>query len=273
MTDPQRWLEDPQVSDDVRELLQAGDAPPRMGAEARQRLATYVTGVATGVGASSALLSTKVVAALLAVSVGGAVTWVTVERAQRQSRPATPAVQAAGWRDVGAGAPRTGAEGFESVAAPAAASVADANSAVPSPLAEGPLDPSDALSRAAPGVAPSRSTSTSSAPARVAARPKGASSFPASVAAHEDSLAAEAALLEQARARLALDPEAALSGAELHASTFPAGQLSAERELIAIDALKRMGRLAAARQRAQALIGRDHNGIYARRARRLLEAM
>jgi hypothetical protein len=77
-------------------------------------------------------------------------------------------------------------------------------------------------------------------------------------------------MLERARAELASHPALALAQAESHRRTYPAGQLAAERELIVIDALHRLGRQREAEARAQALIAREPNGMYARRAQRLL---
>ncbi|NOU32641.1 MAG: hypothetical protein HOO96_32455, partial [Polyangiaceae bacterium] len=55
-----------------------------------------------------------------------------------------------------------------------------------------------------------------------------------------------------------------------HRSTFPAGQLGPERELIAIDALVRLGRRDAAARRAEPLLRQP--GLYHDRAARILGA-
>jgi outer membrane protein assembly factor BamD (BamD/ComL family) len=57
-------------------------------------------------------------------------------------------------------------------------------------------------------------------------------------------------LLESAQDALASSPESALSLAERHATRFPHGSLAQEREVIAIEALLRLGRGDAARVRA-----------------------
>jgi hypothetical protein len=62
----------------------------------------------------------------------------------------------------------------------------------------------------------------------------------------------EAELLEQARAALAGDPGRALARANEHRRRFPGGVLVQEREVIAIKALRQLGRNAEADQRAAA---------------------
>ena len=52
---------------------------------------------------------------------------------------------------------------------------------------------------------------------------------------------------------------------ERHAALFPMGQLSMEREFLAVQALRRLGRLAEARARASALL-RQAIGAFTRRA-------
>jgi hypothetical protein len=81
-------------------------------------------------------------------------------------------------------------------------------------------------------------------------------------------LAAEVALLGRARSVLALDPSSALALADLHKKDFATGQLGTERELIAIDALVRLGRRDAAERRATPLLERP--GPYHDRAVHIL---
>lgn len=61
---------------------------------------------------------------------------------------------------------------------------------------------------------------------------------------------AEATLLEQARAALSASPAQALRLAQQHAQQFPHGLLTQEREVIAISALRRLGRTTEADARA-----------------------
>ncbi|HJL15830.1 MAG TPA: hypothetical protein RMH99_09250, partial [Sandaracinaceae bacterium LLY-WYZ-13_1] len=92
-------------------------------------------------------------------------------------------------------------------------------------------------------------------------------------ASSADGLVAEARLLEEARRLLAIDPGRALARTDAHAREHPGGQLAAEREVIAIDALRRLGRRGPARRRARRLIERAPHGIYAERARAMIAAM
>jgi len=85
-----------------------------------------------------------------------------------------------------------------------------------------------------------------------------------------DSLAQEAALLERARAALGPTPAAALELTEVHASRFPRGKLGMERELIALEALRRLGRAEEARTRGEALLARAKGGLYEARIRQLV---
>jgi hypothetical protein len=87
-----------------------------------------------------------------------------------------------------------------------------------------------------------------------------------------DPLEREAALLESARASLDADPARALATLGLHASEFPDGMLVTEREVLTVDALRRLGRIAEARERARALLARTHDSPYARRIEAILGA-
>ncbi len=94
----------------------------------------------------------------------------------------------------------------------------------------------------------------SSAPsASSSSRPNAASTRPAET---------EAQLLERARTALSADPARALALTEQHRAHFPAGVLAQEREVIAIEALKRLGRTDDAAQRAAAFARRYPNSAY-----------
>jgi hypothetical protein len=81
----------------------------------------------------------------------------------------------------------------------------------------------------------------------------------------------EALLLERARAALHASPAEALALTDAHAAKFPNARLAMERELLAIDALRRLGRAAEARRRGEALEARDRGGLYKERLRTLLD--
>jgi hypothetical protein len=86
----------------------------------------------------------------------------------------------------------------------------------------------------------------------------------------DDVLAREAALLEKARASLERDPASSLTTLDAYAAAFPTGTLSIERELLAVDALRRLGRVRDARSRGETLLGRARGSIYEERVTRIL---
>jgi hypothetical protein len=96
------------------------------------------------------------------------------------------------------------------------------------------------------------------APSNVAPAAEGSAPPPAAAkraGARNDSTAddatAEARLLGQARAELARDPARALDLTREHRRRFASGALAQEREVIAIEALGRLGRRADAERRAR----------------------
>jgi hypothetical protein len=123
---------------------------------------------------------------------------------------------------------------------------------------------------------PSRSTAPVEPPAPVDLSPSPAvapapSAPPAAPAPPADPLAQEAALLERARTALAASPAQALALTEAYAARFPGGMLRIERDLVAIDALRRLGRLDEARARGEAVLARAPGSLYEARIRKLLD--
>jgi len=84
-----------------------------------------------------------------------------------------------------------------------------------------------------------------------------------------DDLKTEAAMLELARRALANSPAEALAIADEHRMQFPRAALSLERELIRVDAFRRLGRKGEARALAESL--RQRGGLYTERVDRLIE--
>jgi hypothetical protein len=111
--------------------------------------------------------------------------------------------------------------------------------------AERPRPLAPAIERPAPVAA----TETAPAPASRATRPRAR----AGTALSETS---EPEMLGRAHAMLARDPAAALRLAGEHERAYPAGAMIQEREVVAIDALTRLGRAADARARAQRFVAR-----------------
>lgn len=87
----------------------------------------------------------------------------------------------------------------------------------------------------------------------------------------EDTLAVEAKLLNQAHAAMPADPRKALAIAGEHAKRYPRGQLAAERELIVIQALVKLGRTHEAEARGRALRKSSPSSIYGERLDTILK--
>lgn len=87
-----------------------------------------------------------------------------------------------------------------------------------------------------------------------------------------DPLATELALVRSAHSELATSPRRALRLTAEHERRFPAGMLIEERELIAIDALARLGRLGRARARRDRLAARFPGSAYLARADEILSS-
>lgn len=149
--------------------------------------------------------------------------------------------------------PATPISSVRPAAAPTAAVPSSVHTSV-SPLAP-PLSPPAPRLAARPAPLP--------APAPSSAEPKSQRSRTAS--GHEtnaDTLAAEAAMLHRAHSALAVSPRAALDAVEDHARRFPNGQLRAERELIRVQALLKVGRRREAEARARTFKSNSTSQLY-----------
>jgi hypothetical protein len=107
--------------------------------------------------------------------------------------------------------------------------------------------------------------------ARHAAATRTAPAAPAAAASSGDTLAREIALIDAGRGQLAAAPLRALAALETHRREFPSGQLAAEREFLAVEALLAAHRSDEARRRARELAARYPSSSYAARAARLLD--
>jgi hypothetical protein len=125
---------------------------------------------------------------------------------------------------------------------PAPAAVRAADAAAPAPAEIDPAEP-----RPAAGQGTARSGARASRGARALA---------------------EAALLERAQAALSGNPASALALTREHQRRFPSGALGQEREVIAIEALKRLGRKEAANARAAAFERRYRGSVHRPRVER-----
>lgn len=119
--------------------------------------------------------------------------------------------------------------------APSSAPVSDQTAPPSATVSAEPATPAPA--NPAPVIAPS----ASAAPAP---------SAPAASRATKATGPSEADLLEQARRALKTDPARALALTRQHQARFPNGVLRQEREVIAIEALRRLGRSSEASERA-----------------------
>lgn len=171
------------------------------------------------------------------------------------------------WQAAHEAPPSTNERAAMTAAAPLASSSASsvpvARLAVPSALAT--------AARAARPI--ERPTVDSTAPETIdapeAPAPLPEASAPAPAAPVVDA-ETEAHFLDRARAALDTAPAQALSLTEEHARRFPSGALAQEREVVAIEALSRLGRVEAARQRAQRFLAAFPGSVHRRRLEALL---
>jgi len=247
--DPARLREDPSSPEGLRALMASATPPPRIGAATRAASAAAVATLAGG-GAAAA-------SAAGAAGAGGSKLWLVFG-----------GLAVSG---LVAGGIVIGSVPSQSPERPAPAPVvAAAERATPAPTHASPATPEVAElppPTEAPTEAPPPEPVVAPTEARLASRARRAETIEEP---GPGGLVAEAALLEEARGLLAADPARALAATERHLRRHPRPQLAAEREFIAIDALRRLGRGALARRRAQRLIDRAPSGIYADRARAIL---
>ncbi|MEM9195789.1 MAG: hypothetical protein AAGF12_41870 [Myxococcota bacterium] len=307
MTDPERLLDDPSLDEGVRSLLEASTSTPPMTSDHRERLSTFVTRVAAGAAVTGTLLSAKAVAAILLVGGGAAVAAVQISgtTATEDSVVADANATGAGDRNDGARRSPSAPTPPSEEETPPSPAPSDPNSGVQvagptdetadsidgtADSIDGTADSIDGTAGAAETAGPNLrgddtrrqiehrhgATQTGSRLQAVSDRNSigGLGAAPASderrSESPDDPLREEVRLLERAQALVASHPSAAIQEAEVHRRAFPRGQLAQERELIIVDALLRIGQRSEAVRRAEALIARNPNGMYARRARRLI---
>jgi hypothetical protein len=259
MTEPRRLFDEAE-SELERSLLEAGtDYRSPIGARQRTLEALGITASAYGsirirrpsllanVGGVKAVLAATALAAA-AVPAG----YYAFEKEEaRTSVPSPPAAAAAS---------NTAAS-----KAPAAA----VKQRVSSDLEEGSLDPAE--TQAPPAPAAPKEPSFEKAPKPAPGATPRAQDKPVESKPARAGLAAELGALEAARAALGRrDATRALALLDAHARDFPRGRLKQEAEVMRIDALAESGQRAAARQRAQAFLGRSPNSVLAGRVRRYL---
>ncbi len=107
-----------------------------------------------------------------------------------------------------------------------------------------------------PGAAAARPAASKPAARRLARVERQFHAAPAAAPVHPDALAREIALIDAGREQLTSAPARALAALDQHRRQFPIGQLAAERELLAVEVLRRLGRPDDARRRASELAAR-----------------
>jgi hypothetical protein len=254
MKDPERWLEDPSAAPQgAVELLRAAARPTRPPPDVRARLGSKLAEMVAG-GARPRPPLWHVGAGVLVAAVGvGA--WLGIARL-RAAPPAPPAPVPV------ASAPASPPPVAPPVAPPPAPEAAAPALAPPAPAPAETGRPAPA-----PRHAPSRIAEARRNLARTAAAP---APGPAEAAPVGDSLAREAALVEEARRTVRDRPAAALAALERHRREFPSGQLTAEREFLAVRALLELGRRAEAEQRGHRLVEAYPGSAYAQQVPALL---
>ncbi len=119
--------------------------------------------------------------------------------------------------------------------------------------AKGDAKPSPSHWMEGPSMAPSARVGepTAASASETTAPTESGSSLPSAPRAREQHASGptETALLDQARDSLERDPRRALALTEEHRRRFPSGALAQEREVIAIEALSRLGQTAEAKNR------------------------
>ncbi|MBL8684182.1 MAG: hypothetical protein JNK05_33720 [Myxococcales bacterium] len=288
MNEPRRWL-DSSDSDHAqhRSVLAHGKRHPNrpLDTATRRRMRQRVAALsATAVGASVFVGWLKALAAglgLSAVVAGATVATLVARDALRANANATttPRPQRAASRAprVATASPQPAPHELPRVVAEAPTPVA---AAAPSPVATAPslqiarrntrvatraIDPSPAIVVASASPMQAGSTGPSLPSPQPVASASSPEVAPSSAA---DALTRERLMLEPARAALARDPTAALAAIDHYQRAFERGQLLAESEYIAIEALRRSGRGAQADARADALVRRFPSSVYATLLRR-----
>jgi hypothetical protein len=267
MNDPVRWLDDSKMAEGVRSVLAAAAPVPPMPESVHVRLvaqcaALAAAGVATQTAAgglwskliSASFASSAVKGVVVASLVGAAGTagYFVFREPGRSTSALHPAAHQIGQARP---APRE-------LPMPPAVGVSTARAADELPV---PVASSDAPNASVPRKTKETDTQGES----LAVEPTLSVAKPAVAAFDDPTIADEAKLLEIARSALARDPARALQIADRHAQWHPQGQLAAEREFIAVEALLRLDRRQAAWQRAQPWLQRAPNSLYSKRLREL----
>jgi hypothetical protein len=238
MNDPTRWRDEP--SGPTQMLLRGARRPQAPGAHELERLGAAVDAIARAPVAPSPSWVRLGIAGVIAFLIVGGGTFVWALHARDVKR-------------------RAAADAIRAQITRAQTERALAEAPAP-PKLQPPPEPAARNGR--PGrrhaVETKLAAATPAAPVEAAARPT-------------DTLAREVPLIDAGRSELATAPSRALASLEMHRREFPHGQLAAEREFLAVQALLQMNHLADAKKRAQELAAHYPASSYAARAERLIE--
>lgn len=236
MSDPRRWREERSGATEV--LLRGARRPQLPDASDMERLGAAVDQISRVPVRGQPSWMRLAVAGAVAFAIAGGGTFVWALHARDVKRRAEEAAVLEQMERTMARAPR--------------------EASAPAPVAE---------------AAPARPTPR---PRRHVAEQKVAVAAPApapvvDTAKPTDSLAREVPLIDEGRAAVATSPSRALAVLETHRREFPRGQLAAEREFLAVQALLQMNHMADAKKRAEELGVHYPTSSYAARAARLIE--
>lgn len=269
MTDPRRWLDSREEQrSQHREILGHAAARRPLDAATRRKMRRNVARLsATAVGASVFVSWLKALASALGVSSLIAIATVATLVTRDKLTRTTPARRVEP-RASSAPLPRTTIQDTREWTA---------QSSTASPTVAEVARPTSAASRA-PSLTPRTSAATPrrasvtlaaiDAPVPVVLSPQPAVVTATAVEPVVDSLERERLMLEPARVALASDPRAAIAAVERYQHTFSNGQLFAESEYIAVEALRRAGERERAAARADELVRRFPRSVYATILRR-----
>lgn len=237
MSEPRRLLDDPSTGDALRAALDAGRELPDAAqlASLAARLGPLLGpggggGAAAAAGGSSTAVKATLGLLAAAATTAGMVWWSAGEEPPRASAPEPAPVVA------------------ERAAAEAVPEGVDP------PEIEAEI--ADGIAEEVAAVAPERPRVRSRADPEVAIAP---------APVHEVDPEAELALIQSAQGALGTSPATALARTDEHRRRFGDGVLAQEREVVAIDALVRLGREAEARERAEAFHRRWPRSAHGRR--------
>jgi hypothetical protein len=237
MSDPTRWRDEP--SGPTRVLLRGARRPQSPGADDLERLGAAVEAIARApVTPSSSWMRLGIAGVIAFLIVGGGTFVWALHARDVKHRAAEDAVRAQ--------ITRTQTERA---------------------LAEAPAPPK-LLPIPEPAARNARPTRRRAVETTIAATTV---TSPVEAAKPTDTLAREVPLIDAGRSELANAPSRALASLETHRREFPHGQLAAEREFLAVQALLQMNRMADAKKRAEELATHYPASSYAARAERLIE--